>query len=574
MSEKVLIIGAVALGPKVATRLSRLSSNADITLIDQDEFISYGGCGIPYYISGDVENINALRMTTAHVLRDAKFFDEVKDVKVKTSTRAIKINREAKSVLVEDVISKKQEELSYDKLVLALGAKPRQLPIEGADLKNVTALTNLHEAQLVHNLCSGGKIENAVIIGAGFIGLEVAVALAEVWGINVTVIEFCDQVLPTVSNKHSGLVAKADLEELGINVVLSEKVMKLEGKDGAVCKVITDKQSLDADLVISSIGFIPNTDIAKDAGLELIGNNAIKVDEFMRTSDPNIYSGGDCCSVKNLITGKDGYLPLGSLANRQGRIIGSNLAGRKDTFNGYVGTWAVKLGKISLAGVGLTLAQAQKEGFDAINVIAEGGDHAHFYSEVSPMSLELVVERKTRRILGFEAVSDNADSAKARVDTVAMMLQFNPNITIDELSNAEIAYAPPFASAMDIINTVANVADNVLEDRLPNISPAEFKNLWDNHASNNHFIVDARPPHKEVLELQANYKNNWLSLPLEEFNARHNEVPKDKPLILLCSSGTRSYETILKLKKLGFTNIVGSVLGGMQAVRKANIDIA
>ncbi len=573
MAEKVLIIGAVALGPKVATRLSRLTKDAKITLIDQDEFISYGGCGIPYYISGDVENLNALRMTTAHVLRDAKFFDDVKDVNVKTSTKALKINREAKSVLVENVITKKQEELQYDKLVLALGASPRKLPIEGADLKNVSALTNLHEAQFVHGLCSSGKIENAVIIGAGFIGLEVAVALAEVWGINVTVIEFCDQVLPTVSNIHSAQIAKADLEDLGINVVLSEKVMKLEGKDGAVSKVITDKQSIDADLVISSIGFMPNSNIAKEAGLEVIANNAIKVDEYMRTSDPNIYSGGDCCSVKNLITNKDGYLPLGSLANRQGRIIGSNLAGRKDKFDGYVGTWAVKLGKISLAGVGLTLAQAQREGFDAINAIAEGGDHAHFYSEVSPMTLELIVERKTRRILGFEAVSDNADSAKARVDAVATMLQFNPQITIDELSNAEIAYAPPFASAMDIINTVANVADNILEDRLPHIAPSEFKNLWDNHSSNNHFIVDARPAHKEVLEMQEKYPSNWLSLPLEEFKARYNEVPKDKPLILLCSSGTRSYETVLKLKKLGYTNFAGSVLGGMQAVRKANLSI-
>ncbi len=574
MSEKVLIVGGVALGPKVATRYSRLCPNAEITLIDQDEYISYGGCGIPYYISGDVENLNALRMTTAHVLRDEKFFKDAKDVNVKTQTRAIKINREQKTVLVENLLTNKQEELAYDKLVLALGAKPRKLPVEGADLQNVSALTNLHEAQFVHNLCSSGKITNAVVIGGGFIGLEVAVALAEVWGINVTIIEHCEKLLHAVSNTHSSAIAKADLEDLGIQVVLGEMVSKLIGTEGKVSQVVTDKQTIDTDLVISSIGFVPNTDIAKEAGLDVIGNNAIKVDKFMKTSDPNIYSGGDCCSVKNLITGKDGYLPLGSLANRQGRIIGSNLAGRNDIFDGYVGSWAVKLGTVSLAGVGLTLEQAKKEGFDAINVIAEGVDHAHFYSELSPMTLELVVEKKTRRILGFEAVSDNPDSAKARVDAVATMLQFNPNITIDELSNAEIAYAPPFASAMDIINTVANVADNVLEGRFNSISPSEFASMWENHSTNNYLIVDARPAHKEVLEMLEKYPNNWLSLPLEEFKERVSEVPKDKELILLCSSGTRSYETNLMLKKNGYTNILGSVLGGMQAIRKAKLEIA
>ncbi len=575
MAQNILVIGGVALGPKAAARCKRLDPEANITLIDQDEYISYGGCGIPYYVSGEVANLDGLRSTVAHVVRDPKFFDEVKGVKVRTKVQALKINRDKKTVLVKDLNSQKEEELSYDKLVLGLGAKPRPLTVPGAELTGVTAVTNLHEASFVHEYCAGGKVKNAVVIGGGFIGLEVAVALADMWGINVTIVEVADQILPTVSNQHSARIAEKDLRDLGVNIVLSEKVTELKGENGKVQYVVTDKQTIEADLVIASIGFLPNTDIAKEAGLEVIGNNAILVDKFMRTSDPNIYAGGDCCSVKNIITKKDGYLPLGSLANRQGRIIGSNLAalsGREDTFDGYVGTWAVKLNELSFVGVGLTLAFAQREGFDAVNVIAEGTDHAHFFPEASPTTLEIVVERKTRRILGFQGSSPDGDSVKARVDAVAMLMQFG-NPTLDNLSNAEIAYAPPFASAMDIINGIANVADNVVDGRLDKLNPSEFFDLWKNHDSNKVFFVDARPPHDHVVALQKAYPNSWVNIPLEELNARINEIPKDRPLALVCSSGTRSYETLLVLKKHGYTNFAGSVLGGTQTLAKADLVI-
>ncbi len=572
MAKNILIIGGVALGSKVATRYRRLDSEANITLVDQDEFVSYGGCGIPYYLSGDVENLNGLRMTTAHVVRDPDFFNKAKDVKVRTRVKALKINREKKTVLVEDLNTNTQEELAYDKLVLGVGASARALPVEGADLEGVTAVTNLHQATQVHNMCASGKINNAVVIGAGFIGLEVAVALADTWGINVTVVEVFDQVLPTVSNPHSALIAKKDLEELGITVALNEKVMKIEGENNKVKAVITDKQSIEADLVISSIGFVPNTEIAKEAGLECIGNGAVKVDEYMRTSDKDIYAGGDCCGILNLITGKYGYLPLGSLANRQGRLIGSNLAGLEQKFTGYVGTWCVKLGKLSFAGVGLTLAQAQREGLDAISVIAEGTDHAHFYPDANSTTIELVVEKKTRRILGCQASSESADAIKARVDVVAMIMQF-ANGTLDELSNAEIAYAPPFASAMDIINTVSNVADNAVSERFTTISPNNFEELWGAKQNDNLFVVDARPANENALGMQNAHPDYWLNIPLEQIKERYNEIPKDKPVALVCSTGTRSYETMLVLKKYGYTNIIGSLLGGMSTIRKTDINV-
>ncbi len=573
MSQKVLVIGGVALGPKVAARYSRLVDNADITLIDQDQYISYGGCGIPYYLSGDVSNLDDLRMTVAHEIRNEHFFDTVKSVKARTGVKALKINRAEKNVLVEVLETGEKETLSYDKLVISTGARPRQLTVEGADLKNVTAVTNLHEAKDVHEACASGKIQTAVVVGAGFIGLEVAVALADMWGIEVSVIEVFDQILPTVSNEHSARIAEDDLKKLGVNVVLNEKVVKLEGENGYVKRVITDKQVIDADLVIASIGFIPNTDLAKEAGLDCIANGAIKVDKYMRTSDPDIYSGGDCCSVKNIINGQDGYIPLGSMANRQGRIIGSNLAylannqERADSFDGYVGSWCVKLNELSFAGVGFTQVFAEKNGFDAVTVAIEGDDHAHFYPDATMTTMQIVVDKKTRKILGFQACSTNTDAVKARVDAVAVLMQFG-NATIDNLSNAEIVYAPPFASAMDIINSVANVADNVLAGRLEAMEPTEFLTYWNEKDSNGIYVVDIRPPHQNVLDLQKKYPNSFLSLPLEQLKERMNEVPKDKKIILSCSTGTRSYEALILLKRAGYNNIIASVYGGAQSLRK------
>ncbi len=572
MSDNILIIGGVALGPKAAARCKRANPKAKITMIDQDDIISYGGCGIPYYVSGDVPTIEGLRMTTAHVLRDPKFFEDVKGVDARIGIKALKIDRNEKKVLVENVRTKEQEYLSYDKLVIATGASARPLPVEGANLENVLAVTNIHEALKLNELCASGQIKNAVVVGAGFIGLEVAVAFADMWGINTTVVEFFDQVLPAVSNEHSARIAEEDLKKIDINLALSEKVQKLEGKDGKVCAVITDKQRIEADLVITSIGFVPNSELAKEAGLNLSANGAIIVDKYMRTNDENIYSGGDCCSVKNILTNKDGYIPLGSMANRQGRVIGSNLAGKSDTFDGYVGTWCVKLNELSFAGVGLTLPAAQKEGFDAVCITIEGTDHAHFYPDAVMTNMQMVVEKKTRKILGFQASSTNADAVKARVDAVAVLMQY-ADLTVEKLSNAEIAYAPPFASAMDIINTVANVADNVLDDRFEPIEPDLFNSMWDNKANDNTYFIDIRPPHPHVLALQEKYPNYWLSMPLEELRARINEIPKDRPLALVCSTGTRSYETIVVLKEEGYNNILGSIMGGMSSVAKRGDNI-
>lgn len=569
MSEKILVVGGVALGPKAACRCKRLMPDAEVTLVDENVFISYGGCGIPYYVSGEIQNLDDLRSTPYHTVRDPEFFREMKGINVRTQTRATAIDRKAKTLLVTDVVTGKEEKLPYDKLVLATGASPRVPPIEGKELKNVLSLTRLEAAGAIRSACQEGKVTEAVIVGGGFIGLEAAVALADMWGVKVSVVEMMDQILPGVLSHSFSQMAAHDCTSHDVKVFTSEKVLRLEGKDGAVSKVVTDKRELNAQLVIFAAGFIPNGQIAKDAGLEVAPFGAVVVDEHMRTSDPAIYAGGDCVAIKNIITGKMGYLPLGSMANRQGRVIGTNLAGGNASFPGFVGSWAVKLFGLSFCGVGLTVERASKEGYDAISVSVEQLDHAHFYPEKSMMSLELVVDRATSRVLGMQGVCADPDSLKARVDAVAAALQYSKP-TVEDISNLEIAYAPPFASAMDVVNVVANVADNALAGRFTPVTADKFMELWKNRKENHVFFIDSRPAAagKAVQEKHP----DWHAIPLEEIAARAAEVPKDRPVAIICNTGLRAYDSLLVLARNGVSNVVNSA-GGMQAVIKMGLSL-
>ena len=551
MAQKILVIGGVALGPKAACRCKRLMPDAEITLVDENLFISYGGCGIPYYVSGEVNNLDDLRATPYHTVRDPEFFRTMKGITVRNQTRALAIDRAAKTLLVRNVVTGEEEKLPYDKLVLATGATPRMPPVEGHDLKNVLTLTRLEAADAIRKACEHGQVSEAVIVGGGFIGLEAAVALSDMWGVKVSVVEMMDQMLPGVLSHNMGKMAAHDCEAHGLSVYTAEKVVRLEGEDGAVCKVITDKRELPAQLVIFAAGFLPNGQLARDAGLEVAPFGAIVVNEKMQTSDPDIYAGGDCVAIKNLITGKLGYLPLGSMANRQGRVIGTNLAGGDASFPGFVGTWAVKLFDMSFCGAGLT-------------VDVEQLDRAHFYPEKHMMSLELVVDRSDRRVLGIQGACTAGDALKARVDAVAAVLQYGKP-TVEDISNLEVSYAPPFAAAMDVVNVVGNVADNVLAGRVKPITAEEFMDLWNKRAENNVFFIDARPA-KAGQAVQAQHPE-WHSISLEEMPSRVSEVPRDRPVAIICNTGLRAYDSVLILARNGITDVVNAA-GGMQAVLK------
>lgn len=569
MSTKVVVIGAVALGPKAACRFKRLMPDADVVLIDQASRISYGGCGIPYYISGEVNRVEELQATPYGTIRDAEFFKTHKDVTAMTRTRATAVDRAAKTVTVENLDTGATSVLPYDKLVLAMGSSPNRPPIPGIELAGIGPATNLEEAEAIKNSVAGGGVNNAVVVGGGFIGLEVAVALGDMWGIPTSVVEIAPQILPNFLSATLARMAGKDLSDNGVSVFTEEKVVRFEGQDGRVTKVITDQREIPADLVVMAAGVRPNTELAKTAGLELTERGLIVVDEHMRTSDPDIYAGGDCVAIKNLVTGKPGWYPLGSMANRQGRVIGSNLAGKDETFPGAVGAWGVKLFGQCAAGAGLTIESALREGFDAINVHVEQIDRAHFYPDKVLMVLEMVVDRGNRRVLGIQGMCPNGDALAARINALAPLIGRGAVIT--DVSNLEVLYSPPFAAAMDIINVVGNVAENILENRCRPMTQEEFEKLWAGRDADEVFFLDARVG-RDAAPYTEKYPRHWHNIPQDEIRERFKEVPKDKPVVLVCNTGLRSYEAQLDLAALGFTN-TRSVLGGMSSAKRLGTDI-
>jgi NADPH-dependent 2,4-dienoyl-CoA reductase/sulfur reductase-like enzyme/rhodanese-related sulfurtransferase len=477
------------------------------------------------------------------------------------------VDRTAKTVLTRHVTTGREETLPYDKLCIATGARPRMPEVPGRDLDGVLSITRLEAAERIRKACEHGEISEAVIVGGGFIGLEAAVALADMWGVKTSVVEMLPHILSGALPANMSHMARHDCQSRDVAVHTSEKVVRLEGENGRVARVVTDKRTLPAQLVIFSAGFIPNSRLAAEAGLDCTPFGAIRVNERMQTSDPDIYAGGDCVSVPNLITGKPGYFPLGSMANRQGRVIGTNLAGLSASFPGAVGAWAVKLFTLSFCGTGLSVEKAGAEGFDAVSVGVEQLDRAHFYPEKDMMHLELTVERGTGRVLGAQGASVSPDAIKARIDAISGVLQY-ARPTVDEISNLEVAYAPPFASAMDIVNTVGNVADNTLAGRCRGQDVPAFMDSWHKRKENNIFFADIRPAGGSA-ELAATYSGEWHAIPLEEMEQRVGEFPRDRPVSLICNTGLRAYDAQLILARHGIASV--NAFGGMQAVLKSGL---
>lgn len=564
MSEKILVIGAVALGPKAACRAKRVNPEAEVTLLDLQSRISYGGCGIPYFVSGEVNRVEDLQTTPYGTIRDAEFFQTHKGVKAITQTEAIKINRAAKTVTVKNLVTNKEEDLAYDKLVLAMGSNPNRPPIPGIELEGISPATNLDEAEAIRTAVQTGKVSNAVVVGGGFIGLEMAVALADMWGIPTRVVELFDQIMPGFLSPTLAKMSVNDLEEHGVTVHTKESVKSFEGENGRVKRVVTDKRTIEADLVVMAAGIRPNTQIAKDAGLDLTENGLIKVNEFMQTSDPDIYSGGDCATIKNLITGKGAWFPLGSMANRQGRVIGTNAAGGQAKFPGGVGSWGVKFFNLYAAGAGLTITTAKAQGYDALRAHVEQIDKAHFYPDRTLLCLELVVDKASGKVLGIQGVCEDGNALAARINAVAPLLC--RGCKIEDISNLEVLYSPPFSSAMDVINVVGNVAENMLAGKLDPITQEEFAELWRDRKSGKTFFVDTRVD-IDAEPMVSKYPDEWHNIPQDEIKNRLDEIPKDKTVVLMCNTGLRSFETQMDLIKAGFKNSK-SVMGGLASVSK------
>lgn len=549
MSKHVLIVGAVALGPKVACRLRRLDPDAHITVIEKDNLISYGGCGIPYYVGGDVNDLEDLYSTTAHAIRDQDFFADCKGVHIRTELEALAIDRKERKVKVRNLRSGEEGFLEYDALVLATGAEPYRIPIPGADSPKVMTVTNLHHAEQVKNLMKKGEVGSAVVIGGGAIGVEMAEAFTDLWGVETILIEVAEKVLPMSLDENIARIVKRELEEKGVRVLLQTKVSAIELDEASGQQVVyAGGARYGCDLVVLATGARPNARLAAEAGLSIGQSGGVVVDRRMRTSDPNIYAGGDCVELTNQVNGEKMPMPLGSLANRQGRIIATNIAGGMGYFRGTVGTFCIKVFELGVCTAGLTSAKAKQAGYDPVCASVSQADHAHFYPNSELIYMTLIADRKSRKILGVQAAGKNGNGVKARVDTIAVLLEHS--ITVDDVCCLETGYAPPFASAMDVVNNAGNALDNILCGMNRPVDAWEFLNRF---AERKTLVLDIRGA-RESAAGKEKYGSRWLHIPQAELRQRLREIPTAQEISILCDTGPRAYEAQVYLDSQGISN--------------------
>ncbi len=556
MSKKILIVGGVACGGKTAARLMRIDPEAEVIMLEKGEYLSYAGCGLPYYVGGVVNEYKDLLSTAIGVVRDENYFRNVKHVEVKTKNMATKIDREKKEVTALDLASGEEKVFPYDKLVLATGASPVKPPIPGADLNRVFTLWTMPDALGMRAAVDSGKIKKAVVVGAGLIGMEVVEALHG-RGIEVSVVDFLSHPLPALVDNEFGNRVNCVLKCKGINFYGGEKVLEIMGENSCVTGVKTDKREIEADMILMAIGVRPNTILAKEAGLELGESGAIAVNSRMRTSDPNIYAGGDCTVGRHIVTGKPCWQPMGSTANRQGRVIADNISGKETSFKGVQSTAIMKLFEYTVGKTGLTEEQAAENGFDAVSITVVDPDKPHFMPQGGIVMIKLVADRWTRKVLG--AQSFGTGKIDKRLDVLVGAV--SGGLTIDDLADLDIAYTPPFTTALDPVTHAANALKNKMDGLLRTYSATQLKEKMERREEV--VLVDLRTPPEIEAHGQLPY-DEVVNIPLGKFWEKAPALPLDKEIVTYCKISVRGWDAYSILKRLGFKKIAlleGGILG-------------
>jgi len=543
MGKRIVVIGGVACGPKSAARAKRLDPGCEIILLEKGGEISYGACGLPFYLEGEVKEIKELINTPVGGPRDVNFFRAVKGVEARVNTEAVEIDRNRKVVKIRDLVEGKEEDLPYDNLVIATGSRPVRPPLPGIDLDGIHCLKTLGDGQAIKKAIEGSKRKKAVIVGAGLIGLECVESLLKA-GFETHVIEKLPFVLPALLDEEMAVPLMKHLQAKGVFLHCNDGVARFEDDgQGRVSRVVTEKNAIEADLVILAIGFRPNIELAQKAGLE-IGKYGIKVDSHLRTSDPSIYAGGDCIESRNIVTGMPCYAPMGSTANKHGRIIGNNLSGWNSTFSGVCGTGVCRILGFNVARTGLTERDAVNLGYDVLTTLSPGPDRPHYMKGCGLIHLKLIAEAYSGRLLGVQILGHG--EVLSRVDTIAALLAKAG--TIDDLSEIDMAYAPPFSPAMDNVIVAANIIQNKRDSVARAYSPAEVKAKLD--AGEDFILLDVRTP-KELEVLSLPY-DNVVHIPLGKVRERAGELPMDKEIVCLCKLSLRGYEAARMLIGQGF----------------------
>ncbi len=539
---KIIIVGGVAAGASAAARLRRLNEDAEIIVMERGEYISFANCGLPYYVGGVIEKRNRLLVQTPKSMRSRFNLD------VRINNEVVKISPAEKYIKVRDNNREENYTENYDYLVLCPGASPVIPAIPGIAKTNVFTVRSLPDSDIIKSYIENIKPGKAVVIGGGFIGLEMADMLNEA-GVQVTLVESSSQVMGALDPEMAAIIHN-HLVRQGINLHLETRVIGLEGQEQAELVTLDKCRSLETDMVVLGIGVKPENSLARDAGLALGSTGGILVNDYLQTSNPSIYAAGDAIQVKDYITKAETLLPMAGPANRQGWIVANNIAGRSIKYSGVQGTAIVKIMNLVAAVTGKNEKSLQQLGLDYRVCHIIPSSHATYYPGATDMTIKVLFDSVSGKIWGAQIIG--IDGVDKRIDLLAAAIR--AEMTVFDLQELELAYAPPFSSAKDPINMLGYAAANIVNQDVEVIQWDKVRNKLEQGA----VLVDVRASS----ELKAGIVEGSVNIPVDELRQNLDRIPQDREVLVYCRSGLRSYVGCRILKQLGYkaTNIDGGYL--------------
>lgn len=514
---KTVIIGGVAGGASAAARLRRLDESAEIIVLERGEYVSFANCGLPYYIGGAITNQNNLTLQTPESFR-ARF-----NIDVRVNNEALKINPDAKTILVNDLKSDSSYTESYDNLILSPGAEPIKPNIDGINSDFIFTLRNIPDTIKIKQYIENAMPKSAVVVGGGYIGVEMAENLKEA-GLEVSIVELADHLIAPLDFDMAADVHRY-IKSKGINLYLNNGVKAIDDHT-----VILQNGNIHADMVILSVGVRPETSLAQECGIKTNKRGSIIVDRNMKTNIPHIYAVGDAVEVDDFVTKSPAFIPLAGPANKQGRIAADNITGIPSEYNGTQGSAVLKLFDMTVATTGINEKSAKTAEIDYDKTYIYSGSHASYYPGANNMSIKALWDKKTLKILGAQIVG--FDGVDKRMDVLAAAIRFGAKIT--DLTELELCYAPPFGSAKDPINMLGFVAENIITGKIKQFFWNDVEGLPRDGSIT---LLDVRT----YTEVQRGKIDGFINIPLDSLREHILEIPKDKPVYVHCHSGLRSY---------------------------------
>ena len=549
----VIIIGGMAAGCKAAARLSRLSSDYHITIIERKSIVSFGNCGLPFYASGEVDDLNELAKTSYGVIRDVNYFKDVKNVNVLTKTEVVEINTKRREVICKTEDKEQTTTHLYNALIIATGSKVVEPKFYFSQSPAISSFHSALDAKNFREAAQKGKVRKVVIVGGGFIGCELTEALRSLWGIETILIEKENSLLSNFLDPEISRVVENQIEKNNVQILLSSEVQKIETDEKKLpVTSLTNGNKIESDYLFYNLGVHPETDLAKATGVEIGKLGGIIVDKNMKTNMPNIWAAGDCVETKNLVTGKPDYFPLGSLSNRMGRVAANSIAGKDDSFYGAAGTVSVKVFDMVVSATGLTEKKAKENGYNIGSVIGCWTDRPDYHPEAKDIFGKLVYEKENLKLLGIQLVGEG--EVNRYVDVVSELLAKNK--TVYDLLNLEHGYMPAHSSPISPLNYLGYMVINQEEDGVLNVNPEKLSSF-------DGLFIDLR----EDVEVDTSaFSHNAIHIPLAELRKKLDEFDLNQSIMLICEKGTRAYGAATTFKNCGFKNI--SYLGGGNNIYK------